>query len=256
MRRSLRLAGAMAAAALPLALVPTAAQADHANGDYSSRLDPVNGSGGSGMVTVSIDGDQATVELNYDGLAEKFDGGPFPHVQHIHIGAQGVCPTRADDANGDGVVSTPEGQASYGEVGTTLSTSGGTGAGEATNIEAAPGGGSADYSRTFTMNDATLDALSSGTGVVVVHGLDPSTLSQEAQNAKSPLVPSLPLAATAPALCGSIATMPAGGVATGEGGTSGIEEAGLLAGGTALLLTGGALYAANRRFRESAVEAR
>lgn len=256
MRTSLRLAGAAAVAALPLAMLPGTAHADHANGEYSSRLDPVNSSGGSGMVTVSIDGDQATVELNYDGLAEKFDGGPFPHVQHVHIGGQGVCPTQSDDANGDGVVSTPEGQDAYGAVGTTLSTSGGTGAGEATNIKLAPGGGSADYSRTFTMNEDTLDALASGTGVVVVHGLNPADLSQEAQNAKSPLVPSLPLAATAPALCGSIATMPSGGVATGGGTPSGTEDLGLLSGGAALLLGGGALYAANRRFRESAVEAR
>ncbi|QYJ03860.1 hypothetical protein KUV85_16290 [Nocardioides panacisoli] len=256
MRTSLRLAGAMAAAALPLAMFPAAAQADHANGEYSSRLDPQNGSGGSGMVTVSIDGDQATVNLNYDGLAEQFDGGPFPHVQHIHIGGQGTCPTPADDENGDGVVSTPEGQASYGGIGTTLSTKGSTGPEEGTNIQLAPGGGSADYSRTFTMNDDTLDALANGSGVVVVHGLDPSTLSQEAQNAKSPLVPELPLAATAPALCGSIATMPSGGVATGSGSTSGMEDLGLLGGGAALVLGGGALYAANRRFRTDAVEAR
>lgn len=253
--RSLRIAGALATAALPLAMMPTAAHADHANGEYSSRLDAVNGSGGSGMVTVSIEGDQATVELSYTGLAEEFDGGAFPHVQHIHIGGQGVCPSPSADANGDGVVSTPEGQDAYGLVGTTLSTSGGTGPGEATNIKLAPGGGSADYSRTFTMNEDTLDALASGTGVVVVHGLNPADLSQEAQDAKSPLVPELPLAATAPALCGSIATMPTGGVATGSGSTAGIEDLGLLGGGAALLFGGGALYAANRRARGSAVEA-
>lgn len=256
MRRSARIAGALAAATLPLALMAPAAHADHANGEYSSRLDPVNGSGGSGMVTVSIDGDQATVELSYSGLAEEFDGGPFPHVQHIHIGGRGVCPTAAADANGDGVVSTPEGQDDYGAVGTTLSTSGGTGPEEATNIELAPGGGSADYSRTFTMNEETLDALASGTGVVVVHGLNPADLSQEAQEASSPLVPELPLAATAPALCGSIATMPSGGVATGGGTASGTDDLGLLAGGTALLLSGGVLFGMHRRFRDSAVTVR
>ncbi len=255
MRTSLRIAGAVAAVALPLAMLPTTAHADHANGSYSSRLDPQNGSGGSGMVTVTVDGDQATVELSYSGLAEEFDGGPFPHVQHIHIGGQGVCPTPSADADGDGVVSTPEGQEAYGAVGTTLSTSGGTGAGEATNIKLAPGGGSADYSRTFTMNEDTLDALASGSGVVVVHGLDPSTLSQQAQNAKSPLVPELPLAATAPALCGSIGTMPSGGVATGEGSTSGLEDLGLLGGGAALALGGSALYVLHRRRQGAPVEA-
>ena len=42
------------------------------------------------------------------------------------------------------------------------------------------------------------------TGVIVVHGLDPTTLSAKAQAEKSDLVPSLPLAATSPALCGAL----------------------------------------------------
>jgi hypothetical protein len=68
----------------------------------------------------------------------------------------------------------------------------------------APSGGSFDYSRTFTLDSATMSALTAGKGVVVVvvHGLDPATLSKKAQGEKSDLVPSLPLAATSPALCG------------------------------------------------------
>lgn len=247
MRRTLRIAGATALAAAPLALMPTAAQADHANGSYSARLDQVNDSGGSGMVTVDIDGDRATVNLSYSGLAQTFDGGPYPHVQHIHIGGQGVCPTPADDANGDGIVNTPEGGASYGEVGTTLSSSGGTGPGEAVNVKLAQTGGSTDYSRTFTMNDETLDALANGSGVVVVHGLDPAGLSKQVQNAKSPLDPSLPQAATAPALCGALGDMPAGGVATGTGSTAGVENLGLIGAGAGLAAAGGVMYAVRRR---------
>ena len=247
MRTSLRIASAAVVAAVPMALLPTAAQADHANGTYSARLDQVNNSGGSGMVTVSIDDDQATVNLSYSGLAEQFDGGPYPHVQHIHIGGQGVCPTPADDANGDGIVNTPEGGPSYGDIGTTLSSKGSTGPEEGTNLELAQTGGSTEYSRTFTMIDDTLDALANGSGVVVVHGLDPAGLSKEAQNAKSPLVPSLPQAATAPALCGALGGMPSGGVATGTGSTAGVENLGMVGAGAGLALAGGAIYTVRRR---------
>ena len=40
--------------------------------------------------------------------------------------------------------------------------------------------------------------------MVVVHGLDPATLPAAAQSKPSDLVPSLPLAATSPALCGTL----------------------------------------------------
>ncbi|KNH12636.1 hypothetical protein ACU18_18750, partial [Arthrobacter sp. ZBG10] len=64
----------------------------------------------------------------------------------------------------------------------------------------------------------TKAALEAGTAVVVVHGLDPATLSAAGQAAKSDLVPTLPLAATSPALCGTLKAgmaMPSGGVDTG-----------------------------------------
>ncbi len=44
--------------------------------------------------------------------------------------------------------------------------------------------------------------------MIVVHGLDPATLSKKAQAEKSDLVPSLPLAATSPALCGALTAWP------------------------------------------------
>ncbi len=246
LRKTLKTLIPLAAAAMPLALMPAAAHADSGT-SYQATLNPVNGSGGSGMATVTVQGDRATVDLNYSGLATTFSGGPFPHVQHIHIAANGTCPTMSDDKNGDGVISTPEGQPDYGAVGTTLSTKGDTSPNAATNIKVAPSGGSANYHRTFTLNHATAQSLNSGTGVVVVHGLDPSTLSKKAQNEKSPLVPSLPLAATAPALCGPLSAMPTGGVATGNGSTGGVEDLGLFAAGGVLVAGGGALFASRKR---------
>lgn len=85
-----------------------------------------------------------------------------------------------------------------------------------------------------------------------MHGLDPSKLSPAAQNAKSNLVPSLPLAATSPALCGvlsasQMSATPVGASPTGGGSTSGIEDPALLALGGVLVLGGGAAFVARRR---------
>ena len=251
MKKTLRLLVPLAAASLAMAATPLAAQADSGE-HYQATLKSLNGSGGSGSFTMTLKGDQATVEMNWSGLAKTFKDGPFPHVQHIHIGGDHVCPTKSNDKNGDGVISTPEGQPAYGGIGTTLSVKGDTSPKSGTDIKIAPGGSSLDYKRTFTLNAKTRDALKNNTGVVVVHGLDPSTLSKKAQKAKSPLVPSLPLAATAPALCGPVNAMPTGGANTGVGSTDGLENAGLF--GLGGLLVAGGLYAGLRRRKVAKVD--
>lgn len=246
MKKPLRLVVPLAAAAATMAFTPLAAQA--AEGDsYQATLNELNGSGGSGMAMITINGDKATVTLSYSGLAKEFNDGPFPHVQHIHIGGKGKCPTASDDKDGDGVVSTPEGAPAYGGIGTSLTLKGDTSAKSATKIDVVPSGGSADYKRTFTLNSDTMASIEDGTGVVVVHGLDPSTLSEEAQDAKSPLVPELPLAATAPALCGALSASPAGGAGTGVGSTAGVEDAGLFVLGGGLVAAGAALGLRRRK---------
>ncbi|TFC30836.1 hypothetical protein E3O53_03315 [Cryobacterium sp. TMT2-18-3] len=224
-----------------------------ATGDasYQGTLDAINGSNGSGTFSIQVSGDQATVTQTVKGLAETFDGKPYPHVQHIHIGAKGECPTTAADADGDGVISTTEGQPSYGAIGTTLSTSGDTSPAAGTDLTLAGMGANYDYNRTFTLDAATAASLEAGTAVVVVHGLDPATLTKAAQDAKSDLVPSLPLAATSPALCGALsasqANMPDGGVETGGGSTSSGADMGLLAlGAGALAAAGGAVMIRRR----------
>lgn len=219
---------------------------------YQTELAEQNGSGASGMAMITVTGDQATVHLEASGLAEKFGEDPYPHVQHIHIGEQGICPTPDADVNGDGIVDTVEGQPSYGMIGTTLSTSGDTSPAAGTDLTVAGMGGSFTYDRTFTLNADTAAALESGTGVVVVHGLDPSTLSQEAQDAKSNLVPELPLAATSPALCGALevsqmSEMPDGAPLTGGGSTASGPDAGMLALGGGLVLAAGGVLIARRR---------
>ncbi len=233
------------AAALSVA-APMTAHADTGS-MYTATLDALNGSGGSGSVSITMHGDQATITEHWSGLASTFNGGPFPHVQHIHIAAQGRCPTMSADKNGDGVVSTTEAAADYGAIGTTLSVKGDTSPAAGTNIKIAPGGSSTDYSRTITLGKKTMMSLQDDSAVVVVHGLDPSTLGKRAQQEKSPIVPSLPLAATAPALCGALHAVPAGGPNTGTGSTAGIEHEGLIGGGAAVLLSAGAAALLMRR---------
>ena len=210
---------------------------------FQAQLNPINHSSASGTLTLSLNGSQATITEHVTGLAATFGGKPYPHVQHIHIGAMGTCPTTSADKNGDGVISTTEGAPFYGGIGATLSTSGDTSPAAGTTLTVAPSGSTINYSRTITLDSKTLASVQAGTGVIVVHGLDPATLSKQAQGEKSDLVPSLPLAATSPAACGTLvasqmSAMPGGAAGTGGGSTSGIQDEGMLALGGALVAAG------------------
>ncbi|MGH3095478.1 MAG: hypothetical protein ACRDMV_05695 [Streptosporangiales bacterium] len=200
--------------------VASAASWDH----YQATLNPLNGQDASGSISVGLSGNQVKVTEDTSGLAAKFQGGPFPHAQHFHIKGQGQCPTPSADSNGDGVVSTPEAQGDYGKIGATLTTKGDTSPKSALAVKRVPGGSSYHYQRTFTVSDAVASQIKAGNAVVVVHGLDPATMGKKAQKEKSPLDKSLPLAATAPALCGPLSAMPAGGAGTGGGSTAGVEN--------------------------------
>jgi hypothetical protein len=235
----------LAAAAIPLALA--AAPATAAGTSYQATLNPLNHASGSGRLTLTLNGNQATVTESWSGLAATFNGAPYPHVQHIHNGGAGMCPTPSADKNGDGVVSTTEGGPAYGPIGATLSTKGDTSPAAGTNLKVAPAGGSTNYHRTITLTSGVVSQIKAGKAVFVVHGLDPATLSKKAQGEKSDLVPSLPLAATSPALCGVLTAMPTGSVATGTGSTAGVEDLGLLALGGGMLALGGGLLVARKR---------
>ncbi|MBS2552098.1 hypothetical protein KGQ19_35075 [Catenulispora sp. NL8] len=249
---------AMAAApaallAFPLAFTASTASAQSSgSATYMATLNPLNHATGSGTLMLQLNGDQAVITEHVQGLATTFMGAAYPHVQHIHIGAAGTCPGASADTNGDGVVSTTEGASFYGGIGTTLSVSGDTSPAAGTDVKIAPSGGSFDYSRTITLDAATVSSIDAGKAVIVVHGLDPATLSAQAQGEPSDLVPSLPLAATSPALCGPLqvsqmSSVPGGGVNTGGGGTSGLQEPWMFAASAGLAATaGGALYLRRR----------
>lgn len=174
---------------------------------YTARLAPVplNGAdGASGTYTIMVNGNEAQITGQVSGLAATFQNAPYPHVQHIHGGALGACPAAARDSNGDMVLSTAEGQPDYGGIQTTLSVSGDTTPAAGTNVQIAPSGASFNYSRTITLDEATMTSLKNGKAVIVVHGLDPAKAAPAATSSASELVPSLPLAATSPALCGVV----------------------------------------------------
>ncbi|QNE14495.1 CHRD domain-containing protein [Pseudarthrobacter sp. NBSH8] len=250
MNKTLRFMAVPTLALAALALSSSPAMA--ADQSYQSTLGQINGSTGSGTVTVDVTGNQAHVVLNVSGLASTFMDAPYPHVQHIHGGAQGTCPAPSADKDGDQVISTTEGAPFYGGIVTTLSTSGDTSPAAGLDLKVAGQGASYTVDRTFELNAETKTALAAGTAVVVVHGLDPATLSAAGQAAKSDLAPTLPLAATSPALCGTLTAgqmkMPAGGADTGVSQETG-NDAGALAlgGGLVLVALAGGAYAVRRR---------
>jgi hypothetical protein len=245
-------AAVLGAAGLALAL-PAATAGAAAATSYQATLNPLNHSNASGTLLLSLDGSRATITEHMSGLAATFGGNPYPHVQHIHVDAQGVCPTQAGaDKNADQVVSTTEGAPFYGAIGTTLTTSGDTSPKAGLTLTVAPTGASFDYSRSFDLDATTLASIKAGTAVIVVHGLDPATLSAKAQAEKSDLAPSLPLAATSPAACGPLrlgqtSTVPGGAPNTGGGSTSGIQDTGMLVLGGGLLLAAGGVFLTRRR---------
>jgi hypothetical protein len=239
--------------ALPLAFTASTASAQTSGGTtYMATLNPLNHATGSGMLMLQLTGDQAVISEDVHGLAATFMNAPFPHVQHIHINGMGMCPNASADKNGDGVISTTEGAPAYGGIGTTLSTSGDTSPAAGTDVKIAPSGADYHYSRTITLDAATVASIKANKAVIVVHGLDPTTLSAQAQAEPSDLVPSLPLAATSPALCGPLqvsqmSTVPSGSVNTGGGGTSGIQEPWMFAASAGLAAAAGGALVLRRR---------
>ena len=255
MRKALALPTvALAAAAFPL-LTMTAAQAAH-DGSYQVSLGALNDSGVTGTGMITLNGDQADVTLEVDGVLAG-----SPHAQHFHIGGQGVCPPASADSDGDGIVTTADGIPFYGQIGASLTTEGDTSADSGLAVDRFPvtEDGSYTYERTFTIDQATQEAFGAGNAVVVVHGVDINGNGEyDAEAGQSSLDPSLPLEATAPAACGvanasQMGQMPYGGAETGAGATSGIENEAAIGVG-ALAATGAVAAGAVAYRRRQAID--
>lgn len=218
-----------------------------ANSDtFRANLTPLNGSGASGTATVVLTGNSAKVTIKSSGLLKG-----MPHAQHIHIGGKGTCPSASKKGTGvKGHLTTSDGQPDYGMVKVSLTSSGDTSGKSALAVDRFTAG-NATYSRTITLDSKTVSAIKSGKASIVRHGLDYNGDGKYSGSAKSDLDPSLPEEATDPALCGTLkasqmSATPSGGVQTGGGSTSGIEDTGLIGLGAALV-AGGIAFSARRR---------
>ncbi|PWH07344.1 hypothetical protein DEO23_01465 [Brachybacterium endophyticum] len=205
---------------------------------YQADLTQLNDSGASGTAWVTLDGNQATVKMDTKGLLEG-----APHAQHIHIGGAGQCPDPDMEGSGvDGAIRTSDAMDDYGMIGASLTTKGGTSPDNGLDVKSFPTG-DGHYERTFTVSDDVASSLKDGKAVVVLHGVDHNGSGKYDGDQMSDLDDSLPSEATDPAACGELTAsqmsdMPQGGVETGDGTTAGIQDAGILAAGGALVAAG------------------
>ena len=180
------------------------AQAGNGKERYRAQLEPLNGSGASGVARLALEGNELTSKINSHGLAPG-----LPHAQHIHGMAQAIseCPTLANDTNGDGLVNTVEGLPSYGPIAVSFTTTGDTRPASGLAVDCFPvanEGGSVNYKRTFEVPSKVANNL--GDFAIVQHGVDLNgngVYDFESAGA-SELDPSLPQEATIPANCGVI----------------------------------------------------
>ncbi|RBY90162.1 hypothetical protein DQ244_11870 [Blastococcus sp. TBT05-19] len=246
---------AIAAAAFPLMAMSTAS-AHEGSSSYQASLGTLNKSGVTGTGMVTLDGNTATVVIEAKGLLAG-----APHAQHFHIGAQGTCPTDADNKDGDAFLSTSEGTAAYGAIGTSLTTTGDTSPDSGLAVDRFPTaeGGSISYNRTFEVTPDVHAAFEAGTAVLVLHGFDQNGSGTYDGDVKSDLDPKLPMEATAPVACGALdtaqmGTAPKGGAETGAGSTAGTENQAAFGIG-AVALTGAAAAGAVAYRRRQAEQA-
>lgn len=164
------------------------------------HLRQLNRSGASGHGALVLRGNEVRISYKVRGVLAG-----APHAQHIHIGAQGRCPSQRADTSGDGIVNTTEGHPFYGHIGTSLTTSGDTSPGSGLAIDRfpTPQGTSYTYRRVITVTADVASNIRNGKAVLVVHGIDPNRSGAYDGAAPSDLDPSLPLEATSPAACGS-----------------------------------------------------
>jgi len=235
------------AIALPLALPFVGVGTAWADGSTNANLMPVepNTTTGSGTAMVMVEGNQIEFTLAASGLAEG------PHAAHIHFGeeARHECPTASEDADADGRLSTTEGQPAYGPIVVSLTKTGDTSAKSGLAVDRFAAGTEIQYMRGgVTVEAGVAQAIEQGKAAVVVHGVQ---YDGALADAKSDLDPALPASATDPALCGVLSAAPAGGAATGAGGTTGTSNAALLGlGGAFLIAAAGAGTLVARRVQD------
>ncbi len=190
------------AASMVLASVAFA-QGTTAQRYFKADLNPLNRSGAEGTAIIKKEGRQLTTRIYSTDMAPK-----LPHAQHIHGFKQAVseCPTLAASGR-DNLITTVEGQPSYGPIQVSLTTRGDTSPASGLAVDRFPvanSGGFLRYERTFTVPRNVANNL--GKKAIVQHGVDLNHNGRyDFKSAgRSELDPSLPQEATIPANCGVI----------------------------------------------------
>jgi hypothetical protein len=246
------------------ALLAFAGPAAAAEGSVQASLAPVpvNPVDGSGQAMVEISGTTLSFTLAAQGLMAD-----VPHAAHIHYGetARNECPTATDnnaaalpgETNHEDHVTTTEGAPAYGEIVVSLTKTGDTSPASGLAVDRFAVGADFEYSRgDVQVTEELAEDILSGESVVVIHGVDydGDGAFSAGDRGMSDLDPTLPGEATDPALCGvlnasQMGDMPAGGVETGAGSTTGVENIGLIGTGVgAVAAAGGVALFARRRF--------
>lgn len=240
---------ALCALAVPIGALTAAAPAA-ADEAMTLRADlaPLNDSGANGTAMVTIEGTTVTVDIETSGLLAG-----QPHAQHFHIGGRNMCPS-PDAAGDDGRLNTTDGRPAYGPIKTSLTTEGDTSADSGLAVDRFPVASNdsvVTYQRTFEVPEDVAASVKAGDAVIVQHGVDYNGNGEYDFDGggESELDPSLPTEATDPANCGTLDPAPAGGMATGGGGTANQSTDTLMLGTGAVLVTiaGAAGYLARRR---------
>ncbi len=248
-------------AATSVLLLPLFAPA-MADTTVTADLQPTNDSGASGTATLTATDDgQLTVVVRVRGLVPG-----QPHAQHIHGSVGGghfMCPSMADDSDGDGILTNEEAAGEYGTIFLSLTTRGDVSPGSGLALDRMPvadSSGRFNYSRTISAEDVPAGLLNNLSKVhVVQHGIDVNNNDRydlsglgESTFAKNLGLAGVPEEATNPATCGVVtgagAQMPSdGGVETGGGPGGQVNILLAALGGLFLLLSTAALFARRRR---------
>ena len=190
------------AASMVLASVAFA-QGTTAQRYFKADLNPLNRSGAEGTAILKKEGTKLTTRIYSTDMAPK-----LPHAQHIHGFKQAVseCPTLAASGR-DNLITTAEGQPSYGPIQVSLTTRGDTSPASGLAVDRFPvanSGGFLRYERTFYVPRNVANNL--GKKAIVQHGVDLNHNGRyDFKSAgRSELDPSLPQEATIPANCGVI----------------------------------------------------
>ncbi len=217
------------------------------------KLRSQNGSGAGGTATLTgTDDGRLTITIHAQGLVPG-----QPHAQHIHGSLGGehfMCPSKADDTDGDGILTNEEATGEYGTIFLSLTTRGDASPDSGLALDRMPvadSSGRLEYERTFSAAEVPDDLLDQLSEVhIVQHGIDVNDNDRydlsglgESTFAKNLGVAGVPEEATNPAACGVITGAgppmpPHGGIETGGGPEGAVSVPLAVLGGLLLALSG------------------